>query len=70
MGARNVSVQYKCPDVFYFIPDYQLKLIVLFFYDAFSSFELRYAYAVASALHGVQHILRNDFMLQVWQPNC
>ncbi|KAM3344158.1 hypothetical protein P3S68_026250 [Capsicum galapagoense] len=23
-----------------------------------------YAYAVASALHGVQHILRKDFMLQ------
>ncbi|XP_052876564.1 hydroxyproline O-arabinosyltransferase RDN2-like isoform X1 [Gossypium arboreum] len=26
-----------------------------------------YAYAVGSALHGVQHILRKDFMLQVWQ---
>lgn len=25
----------------------------------------RYAYAVASALHGVQHILRKDFMIQV-----
>uniref|UniRef100_A0A0A9FMA7 Hydroxyproline O-arabinosyltransferase-like domain-containing protein n=1 Tax=Arundo donax TaxID=35708 RepID=A0A0A9FMA7_ARUDO len=24
-----------------------------------------YAYAVASALHGVQHILRKDFMIQV-----
>jgi hypothetical protein len=24
-----------------------------------------YAYAVASALHGVRHILRKDFMLQV-----
>ncbi|KAI3871483.1 hypothetical protein MKW98_011538 [Papaver atlanticum] len=24
----------------------------------------RYAYAVASALHGVQHILRKDFMIQ------
>jgi len=28
--------------------------------------KLRYAYAVASALHGVRHILRKDFMLQVW----
>lgn len=27
--------------------------------------EARYGYAVASALHGVQHILRKDFMLQV-----
>lgn len=26
---------------------------------------LRYAYAVASALHGVRHVLRKDFMLQV-----
>lgn len=26
----------------------------------------RYGYAVASALHGVQHILRKDFMLQVY----
>jgi hypothetical protein len=25
----------------------------------------RYAYAVASALHGVQHMLRKDFMIQV-----
>lgn len=25
----------------------------------------RYGYAVASALHGVRHILRKDFMLQV-----
>ncbi|PSS24313.1 Hydroxyproline O-arabinosyltransferase [Actinidia chinensis var. chinensis] len=28
-----------------------------------------YAYAVASALHGVQHILRKDFMLQVSTQN-
>lgn len=35
-----------------------LRLLLTFF-------ELRYAYAVASALHGVQHILRKDFMLQV-----
>jgi hypothetical protein len=27
--------------------------------------DLRYAYAVASALHGVRHILHEDFMLQV-----
>ncbi|GKD80498.1 hypothetical protein Tco_1347337, partial [Tanacetum coccineum] len=27
-----------------------------------------YAYAVVSALHGVQHILRKDFMLQVFKP--
>lgn len=26
---------------------------------------LRYAYAVASALHGVRHVLRKDFMIQV-----
>lgn len=32
--------------------------------DSAFCFELRYAYAVASALHGVQHILRKDFMLQ------
>ena len=35
-----------------------------FFYAFISFFEPRYAYAVASALHGVQHILRKDFMLQ------
>jgi hypothetical protein len=29
------------------------------------SVDIRYAYAVASALHGVRHILRKDFMLQV-----
>ena len=29
------------------------------------SLTFRYAYAVASALHGVQHILRKDFMIQV-----
>ena len=26
----------------------------------------RYGYAIASALHGVQHILRKDFMIQVY----
>jgi hypothetical protein len=35
------------------------------FYVSVSFNEPRYAYAVASALHGVQHILRKDFMLQV-----
>ncbi|CAA2959431.1 hydroxyproline O-arabinosyltransferase 3 [Olea europaea subsp. europaea] len=29
-----------------------------------------YAYAVASALHGVRHILRKDFMLQVCMITC
>ena len=29
------------------------------------AFNKRYAYAIASALHGVQHILRKDFMIQV-----
>lgn len=29
------------------------------------SAHLRYAYAVASALYGVKHVLWNDFMLQV-----
>ncbi|KAF5810668.1 hypothetical protein HanXRQr2_Chr04g0172301 [Helianthus annuus] len=28
-----------------------------------------YAYAVASALHGVRHILQKDFMLQVYASN-
>lgn len=27
--------------------------------------QLRYAYAVASALHDVRHILHKDFMIQV-----
>lgn len=35
------------------------------FYLSVSFTEPRYAYAVASALHDVQHILRKDFMLQV-----
>lgn len=32
--------------------------------------ELRYAYAVASAFHGAQHIHRKDFMVQVWSLTC
>ena len=52
-----------------------LKLLLqLSFFDqalvsshfCFNSFvEFRYAYAVASALHGVRHILHDNFMLQV-----
>lgn len=43
-------------------------LIDLTFYY-FNSVEWRYAYAVASALHGIKHILRKDFMLQVRIPH-
>ena len=36
-----------------------------FFYAFVSFFKPKYAYAVASALHAVQHILHKDFLLQV-----
>lgn len=35
------------------------------FSDKFLLLLIRYGYAIASALHGVRHILRKDFMLQV-----
>ena len=44
---------------------FDMKLRTLTFSMLLFLFEPRYAYAVASALHGVQHILRKDFMLQV-----
>lgn len=39
--------------------DFSLAFICPFTVDQ------RYAYAIASALHGVRHILRKDFMIQV-----
>jgi hypothetical protein len=51
------------------IPQILLVLeIVYCYFDAdvvFCILEPRYGYAIASALHGVKHILRKDFMLQV-----
>ena len=50
-----------------FVLEEVLELIVFcFMLMIFFLVEPRYAYAVASALHGVRHILRKDFMLQVW----
>ena len=59
MGARNVRnifVNFVLITFFWLIWPFDM---------GDPSVELRYAYAVASALHGVRHILRKDFMLQV-----
>ena len=68
MGSGNVSGTLK-----YFIflqilsvdGDCSLVFDMNFYVVPFVFWKPRYAYAVASALHGVQHILRKDFMLQV-----
>lgn len=58
MGARNVrSIFFNCLNNILFA-EWPFDMVD-------HSIGLRYAYAVASALHGVRHILRKDFMLQV-----
>lgn len=49
-----------------FILPYCLMVCWIHFLMIFYVIVLRYGYAVASALHGVQHILRKDFMIQVF----
>ena len=43
-------------------------LVASMAFKMFAFIFFRYAYAVASALHDVRHILRKDFMLQVQKP--
>ena len=64
---------WKCKNYLVLYTDYTNSSVyyLLLCYDMIPAFRFcfsltfRYAYAVASALHGVQHILRKDFMVQV-----
>ena len=43
-----------------------IKLWRIVYIKVLKTMYCRYGYAIASALHGVQHILRKDFMIQVY----
>ena len=58
MGLGNVSI--KLFSAFIYSLQHVSFLLISFF-----PYICRYAYAVASALHGVHHSLRKDFMIQV-----
>ena len=65
MGARNVCLTKKSDRYFCFRRGIGTDNLI-HYANGFFLVEPRYAYAVASAVHGVRHILRKDFMLQVW----
>ena len=66
MGARNICLTKQLIDIFVLVWRGIGTDNLIHYVNGFFLVEPRYAYAFASTLHGVRHILWKDFMLKVW----